>query len=371
MSGSNAAAVPTGSPKVTYHTLDALRGIAAIAVVLGHATPLFLPFRPMPSYPLAVDLFFALSGFVLAHSYGAKLSRDLTWRAFMRTRLIRLYPLYILGAALGVLAEIAKISVSEADALSPVHLGFVAITAVFFLPSPPAHLASPLFLVNLPAWSLFFELVTNAGYARFFRQLTRLVLVGVMAISGAVLCYATFLKGDVVHGTEWATFIPGLCRATFSFALGVVLYGLKDQFPRFLGYGGAVLAPVLLSLALMGAPPDELRPWYDLAFVMIVVPLLIIAGSMSQPAGRVVPAFAFLGTISYAIYAIHAPLVQMTTFASTLVPQVPPSLFGIVLVLGLLILCVALDRFYDRPVRRWLTGKAGQRNVPDARGGFG
>ena len=44
-----------------YGTLDGLRGVAAIAVVGYHAKD-FLGFRPESAY-LAVDLFFALSGF--------------------------------------------------------------------------------------------------------------------------------------------------------------------------------------------------------------------------------------------------------------------------------------------------------------------
>jgi len=41
---------------------------------------------------LAVDFFFMLSGFVLAHAYEERLRSGMkAWR-FMRTRIIRLYP---------------------------------------------------------------------------------------------------------------------------------------------------------------------------------------------------------------------------------------------------------------------------------------
>ncbi len=52
---------------------------------------------PIQDGGLAVDLFFALSGFVLAHAYEQKFERGMTAFDFMKIRFIRLYPLYILA----------------------------------------------------------------------------------------------------------------------------------------------------------------------------------------------------------------------------------------------------------------------------------
>lgn len=82
-----------------YVTLDALRGIAALAVVVVHIPMLFgLP--QQLSSGLAVDLFFILSGFVLEHAYGDGLRREMSFSAFIRVRMIRLYPLYLIGVVL-------------------------------------------------------------------------------------------------------------------------------------------------------------------------------------------------------------------------------------------------------------------------------
>ena len=55
-----------------FLALDGLRGVAAFAVVLYHLGEVFGP--PIPvNAPLAVDFFFMLSGFVLAHAYGERL----------------------------------------------------------------------------------------------------------------------------------------------------------------------------------------------------------------------------------------------------------------------------------------------------------
>lgn len=52
-----------------FLVLDGLRGIAAAAVLWWHAGYGFaFPYYPRHGY-LAVDFFFGLSGFVLAHAY--------------------------------------------------------------------------------------------------------------------------------------------------------------------------------------------------------------------------------------------------------------------------------------------------------------
>lgn len=87
----------------TFDTLDGLRGTAAIVVLLLHVASAETPDLPVfGSAYLAVDLFFLLSGFVIGHAYEARLSDGLTFGKFLKIRLVRLYPLYVLGLALAV-----------------------------------------------------------------------------------------------------------------------------------------------------------------------------------------------------------------------------------------------------------------------------
>src|SRR5262245_14845562 len=80
-------------------TLDAMRGVAAIVVVTFHLGSL-LPGATTEGY-LAVDFFFALSGYVLARTYDARLEHGMESLDFIRRRIIRLYPLYLIGFSLG------------------------------------------------------------------------------------------------------------------------------------------------------------------------------------------------------------------------------------------------------------------------------
>ncbi|MEQ1607439.1 MAG: acyltransferase family protein [Hyphomonadaceae bacterium] len=90
-----------------FLVLNSLRGIAAFAVILDHV-PSGQPGALVPNRTLSVDFFFKLSGFALAHAYGAKLESGWSRSAFMRMRLIRLYPLYIFGTLIGALALLGQ-----------------------------------------------------------------------------------------------------------------------------------------------------------------------------------------------------------------------------------------------------------------------
>lgn len=145
----------TGQPLKAHAfvTLDGLRGLAAVAVVLFHTPELFGPgLFPAAGY-LAVDFFFTLSGFVLAFAYQARLDKGLPTGQFLRVRIARLYPLYLLSLLVGIsgafLQGAFRVHASGAIMLAAACLG------LFLLPvagTPTGYI----FPYNQPAWSVFF-----------------------------------------------------------------------------------------------------------------------------------------------------------------------------------------------------------------------
>ena len=111
--------------KRVFHTLDGLRGVAALFVAMRH-TNLFHRAGIHGGY-LAVDLFFVLSGFVIAHAYERRLASGLSVGRFMAARYLRLWPVYVLGAALGLIAALMH-ALPGKDNLTPLQ---VAQTAPF------------------------------------------------------------------------------------------------------------------------------------------------------------------------------------------------------------------------------------------------
>lgn len=86
--------------------LDALRGIAAIVVVLFHFLEVYSGGDHIKQFInhgyLAVDFFFMLSGFVMAHAYDDRWNK-MTVKDFFKRRLIRLHPMIIFGMTLGAI----------------------------------------------------------------------------------------------------------------------------------------------------------------------------------------------------------------------------------------------------------------------------
>ena len=91
--------LPITSNHSRFEVLDGMRGVAAISVMVVHFQNQNEPF--LKNGFIAVDLFFMLSGFVLAHSYGARLQRNMGYFEYILKRIIRLYPMFLLGVVVG------------------------------------------------------------------------------------------------------------------------------------------------------------------------------------------------------------------------------------------------------------------------------
>jgi len=111
-----------------YLTLDALRGIAALAVMIYHQQRAAV----MGHGYLAVDFFFILSGFVIAKAYERKLLSDMSFARFALVRIARLYPLLI-AATLVASAYMAMTSIRSSG-----DLGWLALLPAALLALPDA-----------------------------------------------------------------------------------------------------------------------------------------------------------------------------------------------------------------------------------------
>ena len=169
-----------------FLTLDALRGVGAIAVMGGHAGIILNAYMP-PFMYLAVDMFFVLSGFVLAHAYDGKFADGMSVPSFLRARIARLYPVYLIGLVLGLVS----VAFANIHALSPGRALLSFFFGIFALPSPPMGALGALFPLNGPFWSLFFEFwVANLIFALFWRQLQGRLLWAMILGSASVLAFS-------------------------------------------------------------------------------------------------------------------------------------------------------------------------------------
>jgi peptidoglycan/LPS O-acetylase OafA/YrhL len=337
-------------PARAFIALDGVRGVAALGVLTRH-TPAYFGESPLPSSFLAVDLFFLLSGFVLAHAYEAKLNAGLPAMDFMRLRYIRLYPLYFLSSAIGLALVLSG--------TQPVALDFkfgisIALNVVF-LPGPFSIGPFPL---NGPAWSLFLELAINVLFALTAPRLSvrRLALVvgaGLVAIIG---CSVYFRSLDI--GWTRATFVGGGARVLFSFFAGVLLYRAWKKFPP----PSWLRPPIwLVPSALVALFALEFDGWaqvvFNLTMVAAIFPAMVYAVASNHPSKWARPVYGALGTASYAIYVFQAPVYLL---AQRFWPDLSGPWGGAVFVTGLFLACLLIDAVYDTPMRAYLTRRLGR-----------
>lgn len=343
----------------TFPTLDCLRGAAALLIVYHHQRTIGMSNAPAGAY-LAVDLFFLISGFVLAHAYQQRLLDGLEPLAFMRRRLIRLYPLYLLGIAVGLTVFLAFGRMTPAHPANAVEFVRAVVFALFMAPtltSDPSVLAFPL---NPPSWSLFFELFINLVWATLALRLSTRKLMLVCAGSALALAVWAWRTGGLNLGFQTFSFAAGVPRVAFSFFFGVVIYRLHaaGKLPRLKLHP---LWAVIGAVALLTFPPSGQFAWlWALLLVTVAFPALLVIGACSrEPRGKLATVFSLSGRASYPLYAIHEPLVigllMAAKFWAWPVAVWEPTI-GMVFPLALALVSIWIAKAYDAPMARWLSG---------------
>lgn len=339
-----------------FVVLDGMRGLAALAVITDHVDSDLLR-ALLPGRYLAVDFFFVLSGFVLAHVYAKRLESGMSVLGFLRVRLIRLYPLYLLGLLVG--AALALLYALKGwSGAPPAHVWTALLFGLFMLPCPPGLSIWPNapFPLNGPSWSLFFELFVNALYAAVARWLTPARCLAIMAVSAVLLAPVPFLFGGQLDaGYAWSNFIGGFPRVTFTFFAGVWLQQMHARRPMA---GLPAWAAFAALLAILAVPAQGVwRSIFDLSAALILFPALVAFSASSRASGTLARTCAGLGLVSYGVYVLHVPMWGwLRLITEHFFPQGLPGAVNVAIVAACAVTAVAALHFiYDVPVRRFLS----------------
>jgi len=286
----------TASPAFRFvPEIEALRGVAAFAVVVEHVFGgsthgankiVLLFFNGMA----AVILFFVISGFALGTQIRNDSPSVQSYLAFVIRRLFRLMPAVWLSLLLGYPAA--------------------ALWDVPYHNDPYEWLGNIFlyrFALNVPLWSLYVELWCSMVFPLLFWGYRRL------GVPGKLVLFAGLLVLVVVpepQGYPPILFI--WWRYLFCFYLGLVA---AEYGPRFVPRSLVVQAAIVLAIIVLAG---STRYWPQLwinaillvpgfAYGVLVAIVLATAGTLLTAPLRWGP-IRFVGRISFSLYVLHLPL---------------------------------------------------------------
>lgn len=361
------------SSKPHYEILDGLRGVAAAMVVAFHLLEAHSGGNHLNQIInhgyLAVDFFFMLSGFVIGYAYDDRWNR-MSMGTFFKRRLIRLQPMVVMGSFVGAaLFWFQKAPCYPAmEGVSVGALLLVMLLGCTLLPLPlkwDIRGWMEMHPLNGPAWSLYYEYIGNILYALFIRKFSKTALTVFVAIAACFTVHRclTAPVGDIVGGwaLNWEQQYVGLVRLMYPFFGGLLLsrLGWLIRTRKHAFWWCSLMIIVVLSVPRIGGEDGYwMNGLYEAFCIICIFPVIVSMGAGGRITGRRSAAVCkFLGDISYPVYITHYPLVYIYTawacnHQATLTEGLPYILLTFV---GAFTLAYVSLKFYDLPVRKWLT----------------
>ena len=337
--------------------LTGIRAIAAWLVVALHQSEQFPLYIAQPLHKTlhfgsnGVDLFFILSGIIIAYVYGEKfmIFNFFAYRDFLIKRLARLYPASV-ASLFGLMLIGAVLYLSGRN-------------TSFFSQNPPLQLVSHLTLTfnwtiqamavnwNVPAWSISMEWMAYLLFPLLWRSVLRLGQTGLVLLVSALMVAMCLL-------VTTTTLNDGIIRVLSEFTVGLCLY-------RLFTIGAFVTAPLPLIGGLCLALFVVLGVWlgWHSDQVRVVVPLLVpVLYALLLQRGALarfctLPSVVFWGRVSYSLYITHYVVLAVTRLAFNKAGPNPlwlgtAVIFQLLLIVGV---AIATYRWIEEPGRSWLT----------------
>lgn len=327
-----------------FLTLDALRGLAAIAIAVFHFSS-----GGWGGY-LAVDFFLVLSGFILSHSYLYKYEA-INPLEFIGHRLARLYPLHIYTLLTFICATflVSKGLPSYED--GTFFTLFQQLTLTQNIGLNPSGMTW-----NYPSWSISVEFWVNLIFVFLITKKTRSLALFLLALIGLVVIFVNTGHLDTHASNYYAFLNSGMIRGVSSFFLGILSYRLYLHFKdnsdirivRIIGYL-EIVCVIAVGIIVFGrngnhSSLDFLAPFL---FMLVVVVFSFEYGLTS----KLLKKFNYLGVISYSIYLNQITVLMLAQYIATKLHE-PGVLFFAEYILVLLVYSHFTYLAIERPLRR-------------------
>lgn len=337
--------------------LDLMRFVASCGIVFHHSHEYFYPPAAregarQSTFGLAlfVDLFFAISGFVIAYVYHDRIGSWHEYGRFLQRRVGRLAPLHWLTLAVSIILycvfiAAARSHVKTMPSFNPLCIADTVLLLHSFVPCGNGT------FFNGVSWSISVEMVMYVAFpimALLGRKSPKVILGLATAL---LMTYLVYWHGGVFSSLEW-TRISAPLRAIPSFLLGVGLFYNRK-------YIANIPKPEVLLLgsacALLGAMASN-APSAVILLGTYAVTICAVSADLQRRANAFVRAVAPLGQLTYSIYMVHAIfiLVLMNVLGDKILHAGPKVMLVIA---ACCFVCIAVAsylsfRFIETPARR-------------------
>ena len=342
--------------RITTRHLDALRIIAACAVVIlhysdyvkGESAGRFIH-EHTQHFNLFVDLFFVISGFAIASQYLGRVGDMRSTGRFLWRRLARIYPLHLatlvfyLAVAAAIHGNLANTANSARYPLSDLPAQLLLLHA----------LIGDRLTFNFPSWSLSAEMFCYVIFPLLamivaHRRNLLLPLLVVLIAANSLFAVAT--------GTgPWASWINhgGVFRAFPAFILGAACSVYRDQITRW-SIPPAVLTITLAGFTLLGWSISETMA---LGWIYVIAVIAIHCDCAGRQTLLTRLDIARGSPFTYSCYMLHIPVATIVITLGSRLTSGIPGLVPALLLIAIAVLAAASIlsyRYFETPARNAL-----------------
>jgi exopolysaccharide production protein ExoZ len=329
-------------------SIQVLRFVAALLVVYVHAVQITaattairsagsIPFRVATIGHIGVDIFFVISGLIIAKIAPGRIPTEFIW-----SRVIRIVPMYLLFTVPAL--AIGTFSPSLLGGAAPDQMtgfGWRNVIATFLFWPATDQMTIPALAVG---WSLYFEMLFYACAALVLadqRWIPAIVgAFGIAVIFRPLGPLFQFLGNPMI----------------LEFALGVLIAHLPSWRPGALGI--PLGAFWLLAAGLIGIAPtnDVMRllsgdDGFHRVLFFGIPSAMIVYGALQLKARQSV--WTYLGDASYSLYLSHTLiLLPMVPLLGISVP-IPPDLIILISISASVIFAWRIHELFEKPVMAW------------------
>ena len=329
-----------------YHCVQALRAMAAGLVVIHHSITMWLNWvMHRPGGPhwqngaAGVDIFFVISGFVMAISLPGLAGKKNKAGVFLWRRFTRIVPLY--WGALSL--RLVQLKLRPSTELSCMLTPWRIVASYLFIPARNGK--GDIFPVVVAGWTLNYEVF-------FYLLFATALALNISPLAFLTPCLTALALIGMARPETWPDFTVLASPLVIEFLFGVLLahFAIRRRLPGK-GLGWLLLGGGFLLLMLI---PDMGTTWRFLAWGVPATAIVTGAVAVEKGVGERLPKWLLgAGDASYALYLTHSFLLPYLGNAMGRMRLTGLPALAVAVGLGLGIsfaAAAAVHRYVERPL---------------------